>query len=97
MFEPIEQGTKERLVFSFDGEDITAFAGMTVAAALLAAGKSWFRRTPVKGRERGPYCMMGACYDCLVMVDGVAVQACMTPVTPSLQVTRMASGDDHGR
>jgi predicted molibdopterin-dependent oxidoreductase YjgC len=30
--------------------------------------------------------MMGACFDCLVEVDGRAVQACMTTVAPGMAV-----------
>jgi predicted molibdopterin-dependent oxidoreductase YjgC len=62
--------------------------GANLAAALLAAGVSVFRHTPVSGAPRGPFCMMGACFDCLVEIDGVARQACMTTVTPGLRVAR---------
>ena len=32
--------------------------------------------------------MMGACYDCLVEIDGVNRQACMLQVTEGLQIER---------
>ena len=35
-----------------------------------------------------PFCMMGACYDCLVEIDGRIVQACMRPATDGLIVKR---------
>ena len=36
---------------------------------------------------RGPFCMMGVCFDCLVEIDGVPnVQGCMTPVREGMQV-----------
>jgi hypothetical protein len=38
----------------------------SAAAAVLVAGFRHIRETPVEGRERGPYCMMGICFDCLV-------------------------------
>jgi aerobic-type carbon monoxide dehydrogenase small subunit (CoxS/CutS family) len=38
---------------------------------------------------------MGACYDCLVLIDGAAVQACMTPVCEGLVVARL-KGAKHG-
>ena len=74
--------------FTFDGEAIEARAGETIAAALLAAGRDWLRLTPVSQSRRGPFCLMGTCYDCLVRIDGETVQACMTPVSDGLVVER---------
>ena len=77
------------LRFSFEGRPLEARAGDTVAAALLAAGVLQFRDTPVSGAPRGPWCMMGACFDCLVEIDGVASrQACLTPVADGMRVRR---------
>lgn len=84
------------LSFTFDGKPLSAEAGMTVACALLKASIMNFRDTPVSQSPRGPFCMMGACYDCLVSVDGVTVQACLTPVYDGMVVTRvpvMTDGD----
>lgn len=83
--------------FTFDGQSIEATRDMTVAAALLAHGINRFRETIEDGTQRGPFCMMGTCYDCLVLVDGVRVQACMTPVRSGLVVARVPTeteGDD---
>ena len=58
-----------------------------VAAALLGAGRLAFRATPVSGRARGPFCMMGMCFDCLVTIDGVTGrQACMVAVAEGMRV-----------
>ncbi len=71
----------------WDGAAIPARAGEPLAAALLAAGVAKFRATILSGAPRGPYCMMGACFDCLVTVDGEAGrQACMVAVTPGMVV-----------
>ena len=60
-----------------------------MASALLAAGETVFRTTPVSGAERGPFCMMGVCFECLVEIDGVPNrQACMTPVSDGMNVRR---------
>lgn len=79
----------DTVTFTFEGETIAAAAGDTLAAALLAAGAGPLRRTPATGAPRGPWCMMGACYDCLVEVDGASVQACMTPVREGMAVRRL--------
>ncbi len=50
---------------------VMARAGESVAAALLAAGVSTTRTTPVGGTPRSPFCLMGACFDCLMVIDGV--------------------------
>ena len=63
--------------------------GDTVAAALLAAGETDLRATPVSGSPRAPYCMMGVCFECLMEIDGIGNrQACLTPVIEGMQVRR---------
>lgn len=79
--------------FIFEGRPVEARAGDSVAAALLAAGVLAFRETPVSGAPRGPWCMMGVCFDCLVTVDGVGGrQACMTPAREGMRVERQSGG-----
>src|SRR6218665_1805772 len=58
-------------VFTCDGRPRTGRAGATVAAALLANGVTACRATPVSGAPRAPYCMMGICFECLVVIDGI--------------------------
>lgn len=75
------------LTIWFDGRPIQARTGDSIAVALLAAGVTTTRTTPVSGARRGPYCLMGACFECLANVDGRAnVQTCMTPVGDGMQV-----------
>ncbi|WP_410672329.1 (2Fe-2S)-binding protein [Amycolatopsis sp. cmx-4-68] len=61
---------------SVDGEPVAGIAGQSVAGVLLAAGRiSW--RTTRSGASRGVFCGIGACFDCLVTVNGVPdVRAC---------------------
>lgn len=79
-------------MFTFDGQRINAERGDSIASALLVAGVSQFRST-VDGDARGPFCLMGACYECLVNVDGQNVQSCMTMVREGMQVSRVTSPD----
>lgn len=84
------------VTFTFDGAPVAARAGDSVAAALLAAGHLVFRETSVSGAPRGAYCMMGACFDCLVEIDGTpARQACMVPVAEGMRVTRQHGAADY--
>ena len=73
-----------------DGLGVEARPGETVAAAMLAAGLTWFRTTPVSGRQRGPWCLMGVCFDCLVEIQGLGPrQACQTVVRDGMRVHRL--------
>jgi predicted molibdopterin-dependent oxidoreductase YjgC len=70
-----------------DGTPVAARAGDSVAAALLASGVRAFRATAISGAPRGPFCMMGACFDCVVTVDGQRnVQGCLTRVIDGMRV-----------
>ena len=73
--------------FSFDGREIVARLGDSVAVALLVAGEVSLRDTPISGAPRAPYCMMGICFDCLVQIDGIGNrQACLTQATQGMNV-----------
>ena len=78
-----------------DGEELTAYEGESLAAALLASGRRFTRWTAKSGEARGYFCGMGVCQDCLVTVDGLPnVRACMTPVKDRLRVeTQRGLGD----
>jgi predicted molibdopterin-dependent oxidoreductase YjgC len=77
------------LTIWFEATAIPARSGDSVAVALLAAGVTATRATAVSGAPRGPFCMMGACFDCLAEVDGRPnVQTCMTTVRDGMQVRR---------
>ncbi len=77
----------------FDGRDLELPEGANLAAALLAAGIRKFRETPASGAPRAPFCMMGACFDCLVIIDGETHQACMTEVTEGLEISSPRHGE----
>jgi predicted molibdopterin-dependent oxidoreductase YjgC len=88
-----EAAAAPALSFQFDGRAMAARAGDTVAAALLANGVSACRETPVSGAARGPYCMMGVCFECLVVIDGVGNrQGCLVPLADGMRIETQ-----HGR
>jgi len=77
------------LTIYLDGAPLTARAGDSVAVALLSHGIHTTRQTPVSGAPRGPYCMMGACFDCLAVVDGQpGVQTCLATVRDGMRIER---------
>jgi thioredoxin reductase len=74
-----------------DGVRVTARAGDSVAAAMLAARHVTCRRTTVSGSPRAPYCLMGVCFDCLVTIDGTGNrQGCMIEAREGMQVETRA-------
>ncbi|MEI7745111.1 MAG: (2Fe-2S)-binding protein [Chloroflexota bacterium] len=71
----------DAVTFTFDGRELTAAPGQSIAAALLAAGIRSWRTTRVEGRPRGLFCGIGVCFDCLVTVNGTpSRRACLTEV-----------------
>lgn len=87
MFRRPREDARAIVRITFDGTAIEAREGDTVAAALLAANVASCRTTPVSGAPRAPYCMMGVCFDCLVVIDGVGNrQSCLVPVREGMAV-----------
>jgi predicted molibdopterin-dependent oxidoreductase YjgC len=87
MFRRLPDTSAPDVAITIDGEPFVARVGDSVAAALLAAGRATFRTTPVLAVPRGPYCLMGTCFDCLVTIDGCAAQqACAIAVAPGMRV-----------
>jgi glycine/D-amino acid oxidase-like deaminating enzyme len=79
--------TGRPIALSFDDRLIPALEGETVAAALSAAGILAYRQTQ-NGAPRGLHCGMGACWDCVVTIDGrIGQRACMTKAADGMAVT----------
>lgn len=83
----IETPGSAPVMLTFEGAQIEACATDTVASALIAAGVRVFTTTEVGGDERGGFCFVGRCADCLLIIDGRANQrACSTPVRDGMDV-----------
>ena len=76
--------------FTLDGAAASARDGDTILTAVLT-----LRRHLVEAPGEGPrsgFCLMGACQECWVYVDGTPVRACGTLVTDGLRVTTRHPG-----
>jgi succinate dehydrogenase/fumarate reductase-like Fe-S protein len=83
--EGVERGAPVR--FRFDGHDVDAFDGESVAAALWASGiRGWPAGDIAGPPSRALFCAMGVCQQCAVWIDGVRVEACRTPVLDGADV-----------
>ena len=91
MFKKLHRPNPSTLTLQIDGQPVEAEPGETVASILLRQPTPASRSTPVHGSPRAPYCMMGVCFDCLAIVDGMAsTQACMVTVREGMRVERQA-------
>jgi predicted molibdopterin-dependent oxidoreductase YjgC len=98
MFRRIAESETSSVTLTIDGRPIEARSGDSVAAALLANGALVCRKTPVSGAPRAPFCMMGVCFECLVIINGVGSrQACLTPVCEGMHVETQAGKREAGR
>jgi hypothetical protein len=98
LLEARDAAGRASLQFILDGVPAQGLAGDTVAAALLALGRDTCRETAVSGSARGPYCMMGVCFDCLVVIDGVGNrQGCLVRLREGMVVQTQAGKREIGR
>lgn len=79
----------DTLTFTYEGKEITAKKGETIAAALHNEGIIELRRSGDKERPRGLFCAIGKCSSCLMKVDGVPnVRTCITMVQEGMEVKK---------
>ena len=80
--------------FFFNDQEIIGLTGQSVGAALLANGDRILRKTRFNEKDRGVFCGIGVCFDCLVVVDGVSNQrACLIEAKPGMKVQRQVGSD----
>jgi D-hydroxyproline dehydrogenase subunit gamma len=78
---------RDAVQLKVNGVAVRVPRGSTVAAAVLLAGRSGFRRS-VTGELRGPLCGMGICFECRVAVDGQPhVRSCQLLCRDGMEVT----------
>lgn len=85
---PILDFKRERKInFTFDGQQIEAYQGETIVAALHAAGIKKLSKSSKFDRPRGLFCSIGKCSSCLMTVDGIPnVKACVTLAKEGMDV-----------
>jgi hypothetical protein len=86
---PLPRGLERgpRVSVRVDGRPVAAHLGETVATVLIAETGSLATRMTRSGAPRGVFCGMGACFDCLVVVDGVPnTRACMTWIREGMEI-----------
>jgi predicted molibdopterin-dependent oxidoreductase YjgC len=74
------------ILLNIDGHLVRVKAGSSVAAALRVASSMGVARTSVTGQPRAPFCGMGVCQECRVLVDGRRRLACQTVCIEGMRV-----------
>src|SRR5450756_2782920 len=69
------------VAFYWQGRELMAREGETIASALFANGIRTFGHHARDGSPQGIFCANGQCAQCLVLADGKPVKSCMEPVS----------------
>lgn len=80
----VRQG--ELVEFVFDGEKMTGRAGEMLSTALIANGVRAFSRHRKGDAPQGIFCANGQCSQCTVIVNGVPLKSCITPLEAGMKV-----------
>jgi hypothetical protein len=89
MFQKLPDNPADSVFVEVEGRQVAVPRGASAAAAALIAGLPSTRTSPVTGEPRSPYCMMGVCFECLMVIDGEpSRQACMVTVRPGMRIAR---------
>ena len=80
-------GTGAEVSFTFNGDSYEGVQGQSIAAALMASGVRELRTTRFRNEPRLIFCGIGVCFDCVVVVNGVANQrACLVEIQQDDQI-----------
>lgn len=83
----IEFKRGKKIKIYFEGKELEAYEGETVAAALIANEIKILSYSKKYKRPRGFFCAIGKCSSCLMEIDGVPNQmACLIPVKEGMQI-----------
>lgn len=98
MFKQLPGSDLETVEIILNGQKVQVQQGTSVAAMALTQGLRYTRTTPISDSKRAPFCMMGVCYECLMIIDGIANQrACVTYVKQGMTIdTQQGVGSDKG-
>lgn len=78
---------KEKVNILVNGNELPAYEGETVLAALIASGYKSLKRSAFLKEKRGALCGMGVCFECLITINGIPnKRACMCQVEDNMEI-----------
>jgi D-hydroxyproline dehydrogenase subunit gamma len=83
-----------------NGVPVPAYEGESIMTAVMASGRLSFTRSRF-GRPRGPFCNMGVCFDCLVLIEDTMrpeakptrVRSCLATVREGLSIAILQNSE----
>ena len=77
----------EQISFTFNGTYVKCEQGQSIAAAVINTGNLALRTTRFGEEPRSIFCGIGICFDCVVVIDGVANQrSCLIAAKHGMKV-----------
>lgn len=77
---------RNEVEFTWDGRPLTGFEGEMISTALIANGIHIFGYHPRDNSPQGIFCANGQCSQCMVVVDGMPLKGCMTPLCAGMRI-----------
>jgi len=82
----LDQKTGREVFFTFDGQPLVGREGEMVSSALFANGIRTFSRHKVDNAPQGIFCANGQCAQCTVLIDGLPMKSCITPLREGMDI-----------
>ena len=93
MFKTDTDLMQDTVTVTLDGKPVSLPSGLSVAAALFGIGEMISRISPTSHKPCSPHCLMGVCFECMMEIDGVQRQACLTEVKHGMVINRHLNGN----
>lgn len=77
---------RKQINIFWQGQKLSAYAGETIAAALIANHIHIFGYHPKDGSPQGIFCANGQCSQCMVLANGKPVKSCMEQVVDGQRI-----------
>ncbi|MBN1971404.1 MAG: FAD-dependent oxidoreductase [Candidatus Delongbacteria bacterium] len=77
---------REEVIFRFDGAEYKGFEGEMVSSALFANNIKQFSIHKKGDAPQGIFCANGQCSQCTVIIDGVPLKSCITPLKTGMDI-----------
>lgn len=82
----LEVAEHQKAAFTWNGKPMSGYAGEMLSSALFANAIHIFGHHHKDNSPQGIFCANGQCSQCLVIVDGLPVKACMTPLHEGMDI-----------
>ena len=82
----LDRNEGKEVSFTFDGQPYVGMEGEMVSSALFANGIRTFSIHKVGDAPQGLFCANGQCAQCTVIIDGLPLKSCITPLKEGMKI-----------